>query len=32
MAGLAVIQSERNHCSWHGSWNGLQWLTCLTTP
>ena len=30
MTGLAVIQSERNHCYWHGSENALPWLSCLT--
>ncbi|HEX2448729.1 MAG TPA: hypothetical protein VHK26_11195 [Methyloceanibacter sp.] len=29
MGGLALIQSERNHCYWHGIENWAEWVDCV---
>ena len=29
MAGVALFQSQRNHCYWHGDANWVEWVYCL---
>ena len=29
LVGLAVSQSYRNHCYWHGWSQAGEWVTCL---
>jgi hypothetical protein len=30
LIGLAVFQSYRNHCYWHGRSQAANWAACLT--
>jgi hypothetical protein len=30
LIGLAVFQSNRNHCYWHGESQAADWVACLT--
>jgi hypothetical protein len=32
MAAIAYIQSERNHCYWHGKAMWTDWVYCLIKP
>jgi hypothetical protein len=29
MAGIGLVQSERNQCYWHGANSALDWASCL---
>jgi hypothetical protein len=30
LVGLAVLQSYRNHCYWHGRSQAADWVVCVT--
>lgn len=30
LVGLAVFQSNRNHCYWHGLSQAPEWVACVT--
>jgi hypothetical protein len=30
LVGVVVLQSNRNHCYWHGLAEAVDWVACLT--
>jgi hypothetical protein len=30
LVGVVVVQSNRNHCYWHGLSQAADWVDCLT--